>query len=126
MKIPEELPFTGSNSFRPWNTLSRSSLYGLKQCELMWYNHLSEYLTSQRYMNNNRCHCVFIKKSHIRFAVVAIYVDDMNLIETPEELEKITAHLKLELEMKNLEKTRYCLGLEIEHRSKGICNTLNI
>ncbi|KAM1635108.1 hypothetical protein ACFXTN_011968 [Malus domestica] len=44
----------------------------------------------------------------------------MNLIRTPAELEEIVAHLKLEFEMKDLGKTRYCLSLEIEHCSDGI------
>ena len=71
-------------------------------------------------MNNELCPCVFIKKSHSEFAIVVVYVDDMNLIGTPAELEEIAAHLKSEFEMKDLGKTRYCLGLEIEHCSDGI------
>ena len=86
----------------------------------MWYNCLSEYLTSQGYVNNELCLCVFIKKSHSGFTIIAVYVDDMNLIETPAKLEEIVAHLKLEFEMKDLGKTIYCLGLEIEHCSDGI------
>ncbi|KAM1654459.1 hypothetical protein ACFX14_006944 [Malus domestica] len=83
----------------------------------MWYNCLSECLTSHGYVNNELCSCVFIKKSHSSFAIIAVYVDDMNLIETPEELVRIAMHLKLEFEMKDLGKTRYCLGLEIGHCS---------
>ncbi|KAM2999490.1 hypothetical protein FF2_041015 [Malus domestica] len=86
----------------------------------MWYNRLSEYLTSQGYVNNELCPYVFIKKSYSEFSIVAIYVDDMNLIKTPAKLEKNAAHLKSEFEMKDLGKTRYCLGLEIEHCSDGI------
>ncbi|KAM2855266.1 hypothetical protein FF1_025609 [Malus domestica] len=86
----------------------------------MWYNRLSEYLTSQGYVNNELCLCVLIKKSHSGFAIVAVYVDDMNLIGTPVKLEEIAAHLKSEFEMKDLGKTRYCLGLEIKHCSDGI------
>ena len=86
----------------------------------MWYNCLREYLTSQRYVNNELCPCVFIKKSHSGFAIVAVYVDDMNLTETPEELARTVNHLKSEFEMKDLGKTRYCLGLKIEHHSDGI------
>ncbi|KAM1465894.1 hypothetical protein ACFX15_043696 [Malus domestica] len=86
----------------------------------MWYNRLSEYLASQGYVNNKLCPCVFIKKSHSEFAIVAVYVDDMNLIETLEELTRTVAHLKSEFEMKDLGKTRYCLGLEIEHCLDGI------
>ncbi|KAM1197992.1 hypothetical protein ACFX2G_009602 [Malus domestica] len=86
MKVPEGLPLTDSNSSKPRNTLSirlRRSLYGLKQSGQMWYNRLSEYLTSHGYVNNELCPCVFIKKSHSGFAIVAVYVDDMNLIGTP-------------------------------------------
>ena len=86
----------------------------------MWYNCLSEYLTSQGYVNNELCSCVFIKKSHSRFAIVAVYIDNMNLIGIPTELEEIAAHLKSEFEMKDLGKTRYCLSLEIEHCSDEI------
>ncbi|KAM2871431.1 hypothetical protein FF1_019071 [Malus domestica] len=123
MKVPEGLTLTGSNISKPQNMLSirlRRSLYGLKQYARMWYNHLSEYLTSQGYVNNDLCPCVFIKKSHSGFAIVAVYVDDMNLIGTPEELARNVVHLKLEFEMKNLSKTQYCLGLEIKHCSDGI------
>ena len=63
---------------------------------------------------------MFIKKSHYDFMIVAVYIDDMNLIGTPEELERTTAHLKLEFEMKDLGKTRHCLGLKIEHCSNRI------
>ena len=64
--------------------------------------------------------CVFIKKSHSRCAIVAVYVDDMNLIVTLEELTRTASHLKSEFEMKDLGKTRYFLGLKIEHCSDGI------
>ena len=123
MKVPEGLPLTGSNSSRPRSTLLirlRRSLYGLKQSGRMWYNRLSEYLTSQGYVNNELCPCVFIKKSDFGFTIVAVYVDDMNLIRTPAELEEIAAHLKSEFKMKDLGKTRYCLGLEMDHCSDGI------
>ncbi|KAB2608569.1 hypothetical protein D8674_011737 [Pyrus ussuriensis x Pyrus communis] len=49
-----------------------------------------------------------------------IYVDDMNLSGILKELEKTVAHLKMEFEKKDIEKTRYCVGLEIEHCSDGI------
>ncbi|XP_068304314.1 uncharacterized protein [Pyrus communis] len=50
--------------------------------------------------------CVFIKKSHFGFAIVAVYVDDMNLIGTPEELARTVVHLKLEFELKDLDAKR--------------------
>ncbi|KAM1524495.1 hypothetical protein ACFX10_009087 [Malus domestica] len=123
MKVPEGLSLTGSNSSKPQNTLSirlRKSLYELKQSGRIWYNRLSEYLTSQGYVNNKLCPCMFIKKSYSGFSIVAVYVDDMNLIGTPAKLKEIATHLKLEFEIKDLGKTRYCLDLEIEHCSDGI------
>ena len=54
---------------------------------------------------------MFIKKSNIGFAIVAVYVDDMNLVGTLEELHKTTEYLKSEFEMEDLGKTKFYLGL---------------
>jgi len=96
------------------------SLYGLKQSGRIWYNRLSEYLLKEGYQNNPICPCVFIKKSQSGFVIIAVYVDDLNIIETPEELSKAIEYLKKEFEMKDLGKTKFCLGLQIEHLADGI------
>ena len=70
------------------------SLYGLKQSGSMWYNRLSEYLLKEGYVNNPICPCVFINKSETGFAIIAVYVDDLNLFRTPEELTKTAEYLK--------------------------------
>ena len=71
-------------------------------------------------MNNSICQCVFIKKVAIGFAIIVVYVDDLNLIGTPEELIKTIDNLQKEFEMKDLRKTKYCLSLPIEHCSDGV------
>ena len=86
----------------------------------MWYNRLSEYLLKEGFENNPICQCVFIKKLESGFAIVAICVDDLNLVGTLEELTKTTNCLKNEFEMKDLGKTKIYLGLQIEHLSNGI------
>ncbi|KAL6138174.1 hypothetical protein ACLB2K_063459 [Fragaria x ananassa] len=86
----------------------------------MWYNRLSEYLLKEGYVNDPICPCVFIKKSNSGFVIVAVYVNDMNLIGSPEELSRIAEYLKKEFEMKDLGKTKYCLGLQIEHSATGV------
>ena len=86
----------------------------------MWYNRLSQYLLKEGYVNNSICPCVFIKKTENGLAIIAVYVDDLNLIGTPEELIKTTNYLKKEFEMKDLGKTRYCLGLQIEYCLNGV------
>ncbi|KAJ9545571.1 LOW QUALITY PROTEIN: hypothetical protein OSB04_025278 [Centaurea solstitialis] len=62
----------------------------------MWYNRLSEYV------------------------IIAMYVDDLNIIGTPGELPKAVEYLKRGFEMKDLGKTKFCLGLQIEHLKDGI------
>ena len=44
-----------------------------------------------------------------------MYVDDLNLVETSEELTKTTKYLKNEFEMKDFWKTKFYLDLQIKH-----------
>ena len=62
-------------------------------------------------------HAFLLKKSESRFAFVAVYVDDFNLVGTLEESTKTANYLKNEFEMKDLGKTKFFLGLQIEHIS---------
>ena len=96
------------------------SLYGLKQSGHMWYNRLSEYLLKEGYVNNPICPCVFIKKSETGLVIIVVYFDDLYLVGTPEELTKIAEYLKKEFEMKDLGKTKFCMGLQIEHFPNGV------
>jgi hypothetical protein len=123
MKIPEgyRMPEVyNSKSRNMYSIKLQRSLYGLKQSGRMWYNHLSEYLLKEGFENNSICPCIFIKKSESGFAIVAVYVNDLNLMDTPEELTKTANYLKNEFEMKDLGKTKFCLGLQIEHISNKI------
>ena len=123
MKIPEGFKLPEAVSTKPRSMLSiklQRSLYGLKQSGRMWYNRLSEYLLKEGYVNNPICPCVFIKKSETGFAIIVVYVDDLNLVGTPEELTKTAEYLKKEFEMKDLGKTKFCIGLQIEHFPNGV------
>ena len=87
MKISGRFKLPEANSTKPHNMYSiklQQSLYGLKQFGRMWYNPLSEYLLKEGYMNNPICPCIFIKKLETRFAIIAVYVDNLNLVGTPE------------------------------------------
>ena len=63
----------------------------------MWRNCLNEYLIKEGYKNDPICPYIFIKKFKSRFAIVVVYVDDMNLISTYEKLLKITEFFKKEI-----------------------------
>ena len=71
-------------------------------------------------MNNLICPCIFIKKSESRFTIIAVYVDDLNLVGTLEELTRTTNYLKKEFEMKDLRKTKFGVGLRIKHVLNGV------
>ena len=88
MKILEgyKMPETYNPTSRSMYSIKlQKSLYGLKQSGRMWYNCLSEYLLKEGFENNPICPCVFIKKSESGFAIVSVYVDDLNLVGTPKE-----------------------------------------
>ena len=123
MRIPEGFKMPESLSSKPKELCAiklQRSLYGLKQSGRMWYNRLSEHLTKEGYVNNPICPCVFIKKTSSGFVIIAVYVDDLNIIGTKVEIQKASDYLKGEFEMKDLGQTKYCLGLQIEHSQKGI------
>ena len=96
------------------------ALYELKQSGRMWYNRLSEFLLKRGYVNNEDCPCVFIRKSQNGFCIISVYVDNLNIIGHTEDIEEASAYLKTEFEMKDMGKTRFCLGLQIEHLPQGI------
>ncbi|KAK2436707.1 putative mitochondrial protein [Trifolium repens] len=123
MKLPEgfNLPDVYSSGSREnYSIKLNKSLYGLKQSGRMWYNRLSEYLLREGYKNDSICPCIFMKRLGNDFAIIAVYVDDINIIGTPKELSKAINCLKKEFEMKDLGKTKFCLGLQIEHLNNGI------
>ena len=68
----------------------------------MWYNLLSKYLLKEGYENNLICLCIFIKQSETGFAIIVVYVDDLNPVGTPEELTITTKYLKKEIEIKDI------------------------
>ena len=118
MKIPEGFTLLKTMNSKPQSMYSiklQRYLYGLNQSGRMWYNRLSQYLLKEGYVNNSICPRVFIKKTENGLAIIAVYVDDLNLIGTPKELIKTANYLKKEFEMKDLGKTSYCLGLQIEY-----------
>ena len=84
-RLPEE---NNTKSCSMCSIKLQRSLYRLKQSGNMLYNRLSEYLLKEGYANNPICPCIFIKKSETRFAIIFMYVDDLNLVWTLEELTK--------------------------------------
>jgi len=51
-------------------------------------------------------HSFLLRKTMSKFVIVVIYVNDLNLIGTLQELTKTATYLKDEFDMKDLEKTK--------------------
>ena len=121
MKVPDGISIpNGSANRKMYCVKLKRSLYGLKQSGRMRYNRLSEYLLQKGYSNNDDCPCIFIKRSSTGFCIISVYVDDLNIIGNTQDIDEARRHLKAEFEMKDLGKTRFCLGLQIEHLHSGI------
>ena len=54
------------------------------------------------------CPCVFIRKSGLDFVIISVYVDDLNIIGSPEEISKTVV-------VKDFGKTKFYLCLQIGH-----------
>jgi hypothetical protein len=63
---------------------------------------------------------VFIRKFSIDFCIISVYVDDLNIIGHAKDIDEAHNHLKKEFEEKDLGKTKFCLGLQIEHLQTDI------
>ena len=121
MKVPEGLDIPNKNhSCNMYCVKLQKSLYGLKQSGRMWYNRLKEFLLQKGFSNNDDCPCVFIKKSLSGFCIISMYVDDLNIIGSTRDIDEARNHLKTEFEMKDLGKTKFCLGFQLEHLPSGI------
>ncbi|KAD5960846.1 hypothetical protein E3N88_12318 [Mikania micrantha] len=122
MKIPKGLKLPEALKSTPRDMCAiklQRSLYGLKQSGRMWYNRLNEYLEKEGYKSDVISPCVLIKRSLTQFTIIAVYVDDINIIGSLEEIEKAAEMLKKEFEMKDLGSTKLCLGLQFEHLCNG-------
>jgi hypothetical protein len=63
---------------------------------------------------------VFIRRSSIGFYIILVYVDDLNIIGHIKDIDEARNHLKTEFEIKDLGRTKFCLGLQLEHLQTGI------
>jgi hypothetical protein len=63
---------------------------------------------------------VFIRRSSTGFCIISVYVNDLNIIGQTKDIDETHNYLKTEFEMKNLGRTKICLGLQLDHLQMGI------
>ena len=95
------------------------ALYSLKQAKRLWYQHLRDFLLDQNFTNDSALPCVFAYEKGADFVILAVYVDNINLIGTRVACQYAVQRLQSRFDMKSLGKTSLCLGLQISHLGDG-------
>ena len=85
----------------------------------MWYKHLRDFLLHYNFSHDQTLHCLFTLQHSSRFVVIAMYVDDLNLVGTPTTCQHAMNLLANQFEMKLLEQTSFWLGLQLSHIPGG-------
>jgi hypothetical protein len=62
---------------------------------------------------------VFIRRDGTEFSIIAVYVDDLNIIGTKQAVAKAKRMMKEKFEMKDLGELSHCIGLQVEHYDEG-------
>jgi hypothetical protein len=75
------------------------------------------------YSNSDDCPCVFIRRSSTGFCIISLYFDNLNIIGHAKDIDETHNHLKTEFEMKDLGRTKFYLGLQLEHLHMGYSHT---
>lgn len=91
------------------------SIYGLRKYSCMWYNMLDEYLLTDGYIKNQVCPCVFIEMSQYDFIIITVYMYDLNMVGTHDDITNVVNYLKIEFEMIDIAETKFSLGILVEH-----------
>ena len=98
---------------------NHKALYSLKQARRLCYQHLRDFLLDQSFTNDPALPYVFVYKKGADFVILAIYVDNINLIGTHIAYQYVVKRLQSRFNMKFLGKTFVCLGLQISHLGDG-------
>jgi hypothetical protein len=86
----------------------------------MWFQKLTAYLKECGFNNYDLAECVFIRKTTTGFAIIEIYVDDLNILGTKEDVQQVKDMMTKKFEMKELGPTSHGIGLQIHQTDKGI------
>ena len=93
----------------------KRSLYGLKQSPRMWNQTIDKFMLELGFKKCESDHCVYVKRDDQDMIFVALYVDDLVLASSTDELLKSTKKaLGDRFEMTDMGQLKYFLGMEID------------
>ncbi|KAJ9542522.1 hypothetical protein OSB04_029028 [Centaurea solstitialis] len=97
------------------------ALYGLKQAPRAWYDTLSEFLTSNKYIRGKIDNTLFFKKKAGNIILVQIYVDDIIFGATdPSMCDEFANLMSTNYEMSMMGELSFFLGLQVKQTKEGI------
>lgn len=96
-------------------------LYGLKQFPRAQFGRFSQVVPRYGYKQAQTNHTLFIKHSEKGIIALIMYVDDIILTgNNEEEMERLKKNLVTEFEIKDLERLRYFLRMEVMRNNNRI------
>ncbi|KAK6140518.1 hypothetical protein DH2020_025748 [Rehmannia glutinosa] len=97
------------------------SLYGLKQAPKQWHEKFDSTMKSNGFKINECDKCVYIKSTTNDYVIVYLYVDDMLIMGSSNDLIINTKNmLKKNFDMKDMGLSDVILGIKISRTSDGI------
>jgi hypothetical protein len=91
------------------------SLYGLKKSPRKWYQTFNTHIRILGFVRSKVDFCLHSKEEGGNFIYVALYVDDMLLIENNmDAIKEVKKHLSSKFDMKDLGATKFIMGMEIK------------
>ena len=93
-----------------------------KQSFRAWFGRFTKSMLSMGYKQSQGDHALFIKHSTTRkVTILLVYVDDIIVTKDDSiERERLRKGLVQEFKIKELEKLKYFLGIEVAHSKEGI------
>uniref|UniRef100_A0A1Y1MVU2 Reverse transcriptase Ty1/copia-type domain-containing protein n=2 Tax=Photinus pyralis TaxID=7054 RepID=A0A1Y1MVU2_PHOPY len=94
----------------------KKSLYGLKQSDRNWYNHVTSIMLSLDFAKCISEPCIFFKKD----IIVAVYVDDFLVSGIEEEVLKFKEIIGKIIKLKDLGPVRSFISIQFDRPSKNV------
>uniref|UniRef100_A0A2N9F9L9 Integrase catalytic domain-containing protein n=1 Tax=Fagus sylvatica TaxID=28930 RepID=A0A2N9F9L9_FAGSY len=97
------------------------SLYGLKQAPKQWHEKFDNAMMSNGFRINECDKCVYVKNTTSGYVIVCLYVDDMLIMGSNNDIIKATKRmLNSKFDMKDLGVADVILGIKITRTSDGL------
>ena len=97
------------------------SLYGLKKAPMQWHEKFDNVMMTNGFKINECDKCVYVKNTEHGFVIICLYVDDILIMGSNNEIIKTTKEMfNNKFEMKDLGVADVILGIKISKTSDGL------